>query len=113
MAMRFGVYGKAEIEVNGETADMLRKIEATSLEEAKDMAESLEEEEPEVVVVPLCPNCGKPLIVISFEEHGSVYLAEDDYEDSGQTSGTFSCCSCGKPVGGYGQGRWGFVPNFR
>jgi len=113
MAMRFGVYSKAEIEVNGETADMLRKLEATSLDEAKDIAESLEEEEPEVVVVPLCPNCQKPLIEVSFEEHGVVYLAEGEYEDAGQTSGTFSCSSCGNPVGGYGQGTWGFVPNFR
>jgi len=113
MAMRFGVYSKAEIEVNGETADALRKIEATSLKEARDMAETLEEEEPEIVVVPLCPNCEKPLIEIRFEERGLVYLAEDEYEDAGQTSGTFSCSSCGNIVGGYGQGTWGFVPNFR
>jgi len=114
MAMRFGVYSKAEIEVNGETADMLREIEAASIDEAKDMAESLEEEEPEVVVVPLCPNCERPLIEIRFEERGSVFLGEEgEYKDADQTSGTFSCCSCGNIVGGYGQGRWGFIPNFR
>jgi len=113
MAMRFGVYSRAEIEVNGESADMLRKIEATSLEEARELAESLEPAEPEIVVAPLCPNCGKPLIEISFEEHGLVYLEEGDYEDSGQTTGTFSCASCRMPVGGYGERTWGFVPNFR
>ena len=111
--MRFGIYSKAEIEVNGESASLLREIEATSLMEARKKAKSLEPEEPEIIVVTLCPECRKPLIEIAFEECGVIYLAEGEYEAAGQTSGTLCCTSCKTMIGGYGQQTWGFVPNFR
>jgi len=91
------------------------KIEAEDREKAIKIFEKenrVKLDETDIYVLPCCPNCGKPLESIGWEEGGvlDVNRGTGTYSRNGQESGSFVCPECKKAFGGFGQSDWGFQP---